>query len=203
MTEIEPAGDNSGGGQTRDARGKFIASLDGARKDMLAAEMRAHGAPLWQIASRLGYADPSGAAKAVNRALAAVPVAAVEELRAVESAKLDALEERAWKVLNTRYPHEVGGRMLVDADDKPVGDPAVALAAVGKLLAISARRSRLLGIDAPPPREPEPAKPGALELTGPQIALLQQLAQALALAPVDVPALLALPVATKKTRETP
>lgn len=198
-----PAEESHGRGQTRDGHGKFIRDLDTATKDMLAAGLRTSGTSYKVIAAKLGYANESGAHKAVQRALAAVPVEEVTELRAIESARLDELTEKLWGVLQTKYPHQVGGRMIVDGDDTPVGDPAVALAAVGKLLAISARRSRLLGLDTPPPREPEPPKPGALELTGPQIAVLQQLAQALALEPAAVPAaLLALPMAVEKTRET-
>lgn len=199
MSEIEAAGDSSDRGQ-RDGHGRFLRGLDVVKKDALAAELRAHGYPLREIATKLGYANESGASKAIARGLAAVPVEAVEELRALESARLDVLEERTWKVLNTRWPYEVAGRMLYDQEDKPVGNPVVALGAIDRLLRISAQRAKLLGLNASKPQEPEPPKPADLELTGPQIELLRRLVAELA--PADsTPAWRELPMAAEKPRE--
>lgn len=140
MTEASPS---------RGKNGQFIRSLDTATKDTLAARLRATGMSYREIAAKLEYADESGAHRAVSRALAAVPVEAVNELRAIECERLDELTRRLWDVLNTRYPLLNPDVELVGPDGKPVADPAPILAVVDRLLRISERRAKLLGLDAP------------------------------------------------------
>lgn len=78
-----------------------------------------------EIATQLGYANASGAWKAVQRALARVPQGAVEDYRRIELLRLDRLWAAYWaKALG--------------------GDLPAAL----YLLKVSERRSRLLGMDA-------------------------------------------------------
>lgn len=134
---------------SRGKNGQFIRSLDTATKDTLAARLRTSGMSYREIAAKLDYADESGAHRAVARALAAVPVEAVNELRAIECARLDELTARLWDVLNTRYPLLTAGVELVGSDGRPVADPAPILAVVDRLLRISERRAKLLGLDAP------------------------------------------------------
>ena len=182
MTEIEATGDNPDRGQSRDGRGRFYRDLDTATKDTLAARMRTMGAPYKVIAAKLGYADESGAHKAVQRALAAVPVDDVRELRALESERLDMLTEKLWDVLG-----------------KLADDPAGFLAAVDRLTRISEQRARLLGLNAPAPRPtPEPAP---LELTAQQVALLQRLLQALPIETAEASGPFALPMTAEKPEE--
>lgn len=140
MTEASPS---------RGKNGQFIRSLDTATKDTLAARLRATGMSYREIAAKLEYADESGAHRAVSRALAAVPVEAVNELRALECARMDEITARLWDMLNTRYPLLAPGVELVGSDGKPVADPAPILAVVDRLLRISERRAKLLGLDAP------------------------------------------------------
>lgn len=192
----QPTEDNPGRGKD----GKFLRTLDAATKDTLAARLRATGASYKVIAVKLGYTNESGAHKAVQRALAAVPVEDVAELRAIECERLDVLTEKLWTVLSTRYPHEVGGRIIVDSEDKPVGDPAVILAAVNRLARISEQRARLLGLNAPTPRPPAEPKPAALELTERHAVILRRLLQALE-SQVDASPL-ALPMLDETPRET-
>jgi len=201
MSEISPAEDSPGRGKN----GRFIRSLDTARKDALAAELRARGVPLWEIASRLEYANESGASKAVARALAAVPAEGVAELRALECERLDQLTRRLFTLLDTKYPLLVPGRELVDQEGRPVADPGPILAVVDRLMRISQRRARLLGLDAPVKREvEEPVQPGsgALESTvvG-HLELLRTLLTGLALEPAEPSALLALPMAAETPEE--
>jgi hypothetical protein len=186
QTTDTPAGDSPGRGKN----GQFTRSVDTVERDSLAARLRARGTSYRVIAEKLRYSNESGAYKAVQRALAAVPVEDVGELRALESARLDELAERLWGVLNVKYPHEVAGRMVVDQDDKPIGDPAIVIAAVDRLMRISQQRAKLLGLNVPPVE----SKPAAGELTGQQVAMLQRLLQALPVEAAQLPALLALPM---------
>ena len=182
--ETAPAEDNPDRGQTRDGNGRFIRDLDTATKDTLAAEMRTHGYPLREIAAKLGYANESGAAKAISRALRAVPAEAVEDLRALEVARMDALEERLWQILNTKYPLITPGVDLVQKGAY-VEDPKPPLTVIDRLVRVSQQRARLLGLyAAPKPEEPEPVMP---ELTGGQIALLQRILEQIAPAAQSVP----------------
>lgn len=77
------------------------------------------------IAIQLGYANASGAWKAVQRALGRVPQGAVEDYRRIELARLDRLWAAYW-------PKALGGNIQ----------------AAIYLLKVSERRSRLLGMDA-------------------------------------------------------
>ncbi|HEY3867609.1 MAG TPA: hypothetical protein VGM10_04645 [Actinocrinis sp.] len=120
--EDVPAADSRGRGQT----GRFAKTLEGAERDAHAARLRAQGYSFARIARELGYADESGAYKSVSRALAAVPVEAVGELRALESARLDALLAALQSAL------EEGSVQAVDAARK-----------------LSESRRRLFGLDGP------------------------------------------------------
>lgn len=106
--------------------GSFVRTIENAEQDTQAARLRATGMSHAQIARVLGYADESGARRAVQRALAAVPVEAVEELRTLEAARLDHLLERL-----------AGG---IDAGDVP---------AIESARKISESRRRLFGLDGP------------------------------------------------------
>jgi hypothetical protein len=200
MSEITPAEDSPGRGKN----GRFVRSLDTARKDALAAELRARGMPLWEIAGKLGYSNESGASKAIARALAAVPAEGVAELRALECERLDQLTRQLFTLLDTKYPLLIPGRELVDQNGAPVADPGPILAVVDRLMRISQRRARLLGLDAPVKRETEeltqPAR-GALELTAGHLELLRALLTGLALESAEPLALLALPVAAETPGE--
>lgn len=184
----------------RGKNGQYTRTVDTATKDALAARLRATGAGYRVIAARLGYETASGAHKAVQRALAAVPVEDVAELRALECERLDVLTEKLWTVLNTRYPLLAPGVELVGSDGKPVADPAPILAAIDRLARISEQRARLLGLNAPTLRPPAEPKPAALELTERHAVILRRLLQALE-SQVDASPL-ALPMLDETPRET-
>ena len=167
-------GETPGRGKPRGGNGQFTRSVDTAERDALAARLRATGASYRQIAERLNFANEGGAHRAVSRALAAVPVEDVAELRAIECARLDEITARLWSVMNTKYPVGMtAGRRIVDQHDRPIEDPAPLLAVVDRLLRITAQRARLLGLDAAPPkREAEEPSPAVLELLRGLVALL-------------------------------
>lgn len=91
-----------------------------------ALELRTSGMTYAAVAAALGYSDESGARKAVDRLLSRVECEGAEELRRLEGQRLDAMQRAIW-------PQACGG----DLD------------AIKTALSIMARRSKLLGLDAP------------------------------------------------------
>ena len=97
-----------------------------ADRERIALDMRRSGASYQAIADRLGYQGPSGAWKACSRALAASVREVADELRNLELARLDRMHAAVW-------PKAIAGNCR----------------AVDRVLAIMARRAKLLGLDAP------------------------------------------------------
>lgn len=95
-------------------------------KERQALELRKAGASFDAIARQLGYADKSGAYRAVTRALDGVLNEAAEELRALDAERLDRLLLAVWQPA-------LGG------DHK----------AMDRALRILEQRARLLGLNAP------------------------------------------------------
>ena len=108
--------------------GDFERTIDNAVIDTEAARLRASGLTYQQIADRT-QTDKGTAYRRVQRAIAAVPVEAVEELRQIELERLDL--------------------MLAKVMEKTTSTEKGFLFAVDRALAISERRARLLGLDAP------------------------------------------------------
>lgn len=95
-------------------------------------QMRLAGATYSAIAEAEGYADASAARQAVMRALDRKEADSVEDLRALENARLDAQSVIAWNIATQ--------------ENLP---PPVRLKALDTLLRYSTRRARLNGLDAP------------------------------------------------------
>lgn len=95
-------------------------------RERRAVELAISGASLDQIAQEVGYADKSGAWKAIRRTLDRQEAAAVTELRALENARLDRLQSAWWD-------KALGG------DDK----------AAQIVLRVFERRAKLNGLDQP------------------------------------------------------
>lgn len=95
-------------------------------KQAQALEMRLEGRTLAEIAEALGYSGPPGAAKALSTALTAVIAGPVEELRALENSRYDAVQGAIWDKVK-------------EAD----------LEAVHAFLRLSHRRCKLNGLDMP------------------------------------------------------
>ncbi|TSD98881.1 hypothetical protein FOV72_03760 [Gordonia rubripertincta] len=105
-----------------------VPTTDERTRAAAALELRRTGLPYHAIADRLGYADESGARKAVTRLLDRREAEGVAELRAVEGDRLDALQAAAW-------------------DAAVSGD----LDAIKTVLSVIDRRCRLFGLNAPMP----------------------------------------------------
>jgi hypothetical protein len=124
-------------------------TLEGAERDAEAARLRSRGLSLRQVADALGYSNESGAYKAVQRALAAVPVEAVEELRRLQLEQLNYLGRRAFEVLEAEHPLiSPSGRAVVH-NGQPLTDWRPTLRAIDSLLRIMEREAKLMGLDAP------------------------------------------------------
>lgn len=68
---------------------------EAAERENKAVQLRAQGKRLDEIAKALGYADPSGAHRAISRALSKQQAIGIEEYRAMSAAHLDELDAQA------------------------------------------------------------------------------------------------------------
>ncbi len=99
-----------------------------------AIRLRIAGNSYDEIAGQLGYANRSAAFKAVEAGRLAIMTEPAQELVTYESERLDALQVRAWMVLD---------------DARAAGDDELALKALDRVLRICESRRKLLGLDAP------------------------------------------------------
>jgi hypothetical protein len=145
----------------RASRRRLIA----AKRAQEAMSLRIQGHTYQEIAARLDYADESGARAVIRRQLEQAREQAAElteDLRALEGARLDALSVGLW-----------AGFSGPDRSD----DPDLRRKLAEALVRLSARRSALLGLDAP----------RRTELAGPAGQRLLDLPRAMLLAVEDEP----------------
>ena len=136
--------------QHRERRGRFAKTAESAERDREACRLRTRGMTYQQISDRLGYGSEGNARRAVQACLAAIQADGAEELRAIQLQQLDYLTEQALNVLESAH-HVVtqAGRIVTDADGRPLVDHGPVLAAIDRLLKIQERRAKLMGLDAP------------------------------------------------------
>lgn len=114
-----------------------------AEQDARAAHLRAERRTYREIARELGC-SASAAYQSVQRAIAAVPVEAVGELRAIECATLDAAIARLWDIVHAGHPYVSNGKVFYDLEDAgPV------IAALNGIIKACESKRKLLGLDAP------------------------------------------------------
>lgn len=111
-------------------------------REIRAVQLRAAGAGFDQIATALGYANRSGAYKAVRRALQRWGSEAVEELRVLELARLDQITQKLWPQILGAPAKDNG-----DGTQAPPREPDQK--AMDLYLKVSGRRAKLLGLDMP------------------------------------------------------
>src|SRR6266851_3323103 len=102
--------------------------VNAATRAATALQLRAERLTYDEIARRAGYSGPSASRKAVLREMDRVVVKAVDELRTQELHMLDVMHTEVWQLF---------------MDKKNKGR----LFAADRLLAISERRARLMGLD--------------------------------------------------------
>ena len=132
MTTRTPDPEPTSEPRTRSADGEFESSPEGMRLAAEAADLRARRMSYRQIAEHQGCSI-STAHDRVKRALAAIPVEAVDHLRSVELEHLDSLA----RVLLLITPATSGATRTER------------IQAVRELRQISESRRKLLGLDAP------------------------------------------------------
>jgi uncharacterized small protein (DUF1192 family) len=135
------------GNQPRSGRGRFVKSLETAKRDAEAAQLRAEGKTYDQIAEALDFSDRSLARRAVERALAATVREPADELRQLELIRLDALWVEAVKVMTSEHITVNNGR-VIEIDGVPLKDDGPTLSAIDRLLKIMERRAKLVGLDS-------------------------------------------------------
>lgn len=134
--------------------------------------MRVEQRPYREIAAELGITettardDYAAAVRERHAELDKVRDTAV----AIETAKLDALEQAAWQVLRARHITVQHGKIVRDEDDKPIEDDAPVLQAIDRLVKIAERRSRLRGYDAPTKVEVDDARRAQIEAYAAELA---------------------------------
>jgi len=133
---------------SRGGNGKFTRNVQTAQQDAEAARLRSAGVTYRGIAEALGICDASAARKSVERALLATVAEPSEELRRLEILKLDQMSVVAWEILEDQHVRVSAGRVMY-AGGVPVEDTRPVLAAIDRLLKISERRAKLMGLDAP------------------------------------------------------
>jgi len=114
--------------------------------------LRVNGVTQAEIAARLGITQQA-VSKELRRAVDARPATAIDEYRAIELDKLDRLERVVLAVLGRKHLVISGGNvMTIDDPDGggpvPLIDDGPVLAAAKVLVALSARRAGLVGMDS-------------------------------------------------------
>lgn len=118
------------------------------QRDADAARLRALRFTYDQIAVQLGYANHTGAMKAAQRGRDRAVREPHQDMVLMDLAELDEMARQAWTVLRaTHYVVDKG--QVVELGGSPLLDDAPVLHAIAKLLDIQARRSKLVGLDAP------------------------------------------------------
>ncbi len=140
------------------AAGKFVRTVETAKRDAEAARLRSRGRTYSQIAEELGFCDKSAAHHAVARVFDGFKVEARDLLIKIELDKLDMMTRAVIDVLEAEHYTVSDGR-IVYLGDKELLDHAPVLQAVDRLLKISDRRAKLLGLDAPKPVDPPGTTP--------------------------------------------
>lgn len=127
---------------------QYERTIDNAELDAQAAELRAQGFTYQQIADQM-HCTRSTAYERVWRAIAAVPVEAAGQLRAVEVARLNTLMAKAWDEMEAFHPYISHGKLMKGDDGQPLEDVGPKLAAMRMILSLSESLRKLLGLDAP------------------------------------------------------
>lgn len=130
-----------------------------ADRDLQAMALRRQGHEYSQIAAQMGYADHSGALRAVQRGIRNAFREDAVELVAMEAARLNALRRLFEEIADTRSPMVSlhSGKIVYDPEDDtlPLVDNGLRMQAGLALLRVSESWRRLKGLDAPSKRRVE------------------------------------------------
>ena len=145
-----------------------------AARDVEALTYRAQGLTYDRIADQMGYANRSGAQKAVERAIAASVRESADEAKTLILADLFEAKREAWTVLQRKHLTVSNGHVVrrfigverdddgierLDMDGKPIPlfeeieDDGPVLAAIDRIVKIDAEIAKILGAYAPEKHE--------------------------------------------------
>ncbi|HET7846162.1 MAG TPA: hypothetical protein VFL72_01640 [Acidimicrobiia bacterium] len=134
---------------TRDGNGDFARNPETAKRDAEAAALRSRSMTYQQIANHFGVTRQAAWAM-VQRAMRDTLTAPAEDARQFELDRLDDLEQTVYSELEMKHYVVSHGKIIYIGDPiEPLHDTGAVLSCVDRLLRISERRSRLLGLDAP------------------------------------------------------
>lgn len=143
-------------GRTRDGRGKFARTIDGARRDAAAAEYLADhpGTTYRELAELFGYYDKGTAWRAIQAVKAEVVRPAVTKLIATESEQLDSLYVMALEIIERNHIVVSHGKVVTMRDpetgeEKPLQDDGPRLQAIQTALRIRDQYQNLHGLKQP------------------------------------------------------
>lgn len=132
----------------RDGAGRYVRTPAIAQQDARAADLRAEGWTLQQIADELGV-DKTTARMAIRRALREIVQGPAEKLLALHIDRLETLYERATDVMERRHVVVSYGQIVKDEDGVPLVDSGPELAAIREARATLESFRKLVGLDAP------------------------------------------------------
>ena len=133
----------------RDGRGRYTRTLERAESDARAARLRAEGWTYKAIAKELGYTCHTAAREAVRRALRDACLGPAKELVEMEAARLEAMYDEVLDILQADHVMVSHGRVVYDADGKPLPDYDIKLRAVDRALRARESFRKLMGLDQP------------------------------------------------------
>lgn len=134
--------------EARDSRGRYTRNPDTARRDAQAAELRAQGWTLQQIADELGYYDRSSVRQGIRRALRDIIEGPAQRLLQLHTERLETLYAAALEILEADHVMVSQGRVMKDDDGNPIPDPGPKLSAIREARATLESFRKLTGLDA-------------------------------------------------------
>lgn len=117
-------------------------------REARALALRRDGRTYAEIGEVLGV-NRQMATRIVQRGLDRIVREPAEQVRLLELERLDHAQVQALGVLHSRHVLVQGGRIVKGDDGQPLVDHGPVLAAIGTLLRIMERRTKLLGLDKP------------------------------------------------------
>lgn len=144
------AGDDN---RSRDPRGKFRKTLEGAERDAEACRMYVAGHSYLEIADALGYGNKSNAHRAVQGVLLSTIKEPAEELRAREVLRAEEIYVMARNIARRDHVTVSHGRVIYvpnpdGGPDIALVDDAPKLSAMDRMLKAMERIAKLKGLDA-------------------------------------------------------
>lgn len=133
----------------RDGHGHYIRTPETAARDARAAELRAEGWKLQDIADELGYASKTSAIYAIRRVLREIVKGPAEQLLALHIDRLETLYARATDIMERRHVVVSYGQIMKDENGDPLIDSGPELAAIREARTTLESFRKLVGLDAP------------------------------------------------------